>query len=144
MASPDFGEVLHRLMHRYKDALRDALQAAEVSLAVPQIRILKGIGAQELATASDVGDCLGYDKGQFARVLKSLEGLGHVQREPHPSDGRRQILGLTATGRTLLATVRAAEASAAKRLAGPLSAAELEHFTRLALLIDAGAARSER
>lgn len=131
MSSSDFGEVMHALMHAYRDSMRSSLEAAGIALAVPQIRLLKGIASAPGASASRLGAQLRLDKGQTARVLESLEKLGLIQRTADPEDGRRRILQITEAGADLVRRVREAERRAADALAEPLSEPEREVLGRL-------------
>lgn len=60
-----------------------------------------------------------------AKSVKELRGNGFVQAEPHPEDGRKVLLRITAAGRTRLRQDRARRAdSLAGALQGELTAQE--------------------
>ncbi|MEU5868162.1 MULTISPECIES: MarR family winged helix-turn-helix transcriptional regulator [unclassified Nonomuraea] len=44
----------------------------------------------------------GISKGTLTGVVKTLESYRHLRRYPHPTDGRRVMLALTATGERLM------------------------------------------
>ncbi|MFI7419774.1 MarR family winged helix-turn-helix transcriptional regulator [Nonomuraea sp. NPDC049684] len=44
----------------------------------------------------------GISKGTLTGVVKTLESYRHLRRFPHPTDGRRVMLALTATGERLM------------------------------------------
>ncbi|GII66935.1 hypothetical protein Skr01_70200 [Sphaerisporangium krabiense] len=44
----------------------------------------------------------GISKGTLTGVVKTLESYRHLRRSPHPTDGRRVTLALTATGERLM------------------------------------------
>lgn len=47
----------------------------------------------------------GISKGTLTGVAKTLESYRYVQRAPHPTDKRRVMLSLTATGERLMRTL---------------------------------------
>jgi DNA-binding MarR family transcriptional regulator len=58
--------------------------------------------------ASDLVARLGLDKSTVSRQLSTLVGLGLVDREADPGDGRAQVLRPSAEGSQRLARIRAA------------------------------------
>ena len=47
----------------------------------------------------------GIAKGTLTGVLKTLEKLGLAKRQPHPTDGRRKLVGLTSKGKRLMGSM---------------------------------------
>ena len=43
----------------------------------------------------------GITKGTLTGVLKTLEGLGLTQKQPHNTDGRRRIIEVTSKGKRI-------------------------------------------
>lgn len=137
MIDTETGEALHRLLHTYKRAMRQAYREAGISLPISHIRALKIIRSQqhsaaEPCTAQMIAARLERDKAQIARVVKELLGDGLIARYHHPDDRRSQILQLTDPGAETLGKVKTAETLAGKRMARGLSEDELETFIRLA------------
>ena len=51
------------------------------------------------------GELAAHEKVQppsMTRIVSTLEGLGHVARTPHPTDGRQVVLAITDSGTALL------------------------------------------
>jgi DNA-binding MarR family transcriptional regulator len=72
----------------------------------------------------------------MTRVVVALEGMGLVDRAPHPTDGRQVVLSLTDAAETLLAEeARAREAWLTGQLQ-QLTPAEREVLREAAVLVD--------
>ena len=77
-------------------------------------RVLNAIGHGK----TDVGEIrayLGLDSGLVSRLLRGLEDEGLVETGPHPEDGRRRIVSLTAAGETEFAAYEALSNERAKQ-----------------------------
>lgn len=81
---------------RFLRRLREV--AAEGDLTPSQASVLSRIGKGEAATASGLAAIEGVRPQSMATTLAALEAAGLVQRAPDPTDGRRQIVGLTEAG----------------------------------------------
>lgn len=126
------GEMLHRLLHAYKRALRQAYNEAEVPLTVSHMRTLKGVQNISDCTAQAIATRTHRDKAQITRLLKDLIADGLVEKHPHPEDRRSQILHVTEAGTAIINRIRDAEAIAAARMAAGLGTSEMAEFNRLA------------
>jgi DNA-binding MarR family transcriptional regulator len=72
----------------------------------------------------------------MTRVVVALEGMGLVDRTPHPTDGRQVVISLTPAAETLLADeARAREAWLTGQLQ-QLSPAERDVLREAAVLVD--------
>jgi DNA-binding MarR family transcriptional regulator len=72
----------------------------------------------------------------MTRVVVALEGMGLVDRTPHPTDGRQVVISLTAAAETLLADeARAREAWLTGQLQ-QLTPAERDVLREAAVLVD--------
>jgi DNA-binding MarR family transcriptional regulator/GNAT superfamily N-acetyltransferase len=62
-------------------------------------RILYELGQQDVIEGADLRARIGLDPGYFSRILTRFEDEGLVRRRRSDTDGRRHIVGLTASGR---------------------------------------------
>ncbi|AZZ92445.1 MarR family transcriptional regulator [Hahella sp. KA22] len=130
------GESLHRLLHAYKRAMRQAYQEVNLTLAVSHIRSLKVINhAREkntICTAQVIAERLQRDKAQITRVVKDLLEEGLIEKRDNPEDRRSQLLLLTQKGVDAYKTIKEVEALAGTRMAQGLNADEIREFVKLA------------
>lgn len=78
----------------------------------------------------------GVQPPSMTRVIAALEDVGHVERTPHPTDGRQAIVAITDAGLAYVhATVAAREAWLDDRL-GELDDDERAVLSRAAEIID--------
>jgi DNA-binding MarR family transcriptional regulator/GNAT superfamily N-acetyltransferase len=77
--------------------LREGLLQTPFSLA--EARVIFELAQQDELASSELRRTLGLDAGYLSRVLARLEAGGLIARERAASDGRRQILRLSAAGR---------------------------------------------
>lgn len=68
-------------------------------LSPSQASAMARIAKQDTASASSLAAAEGIRPQSMATILAGLEDLGLVSRAPDPTDGRRQIVSLTAAGR---------------------------------------------
>ncbi|MFL5377268.1 MAG: GNAT family N-acetyltransferase [Myxococcales bacterium] len=89
--------------------------------SLAEVRVLYEIAHSDCPAAVDLCRDLGLDPGYSSRILRRLEKLGLVGREPAPRDQRRSILSLTARGRETFADLDARASREISRLIEPLS-----------------------
>jgi DNA-binding MarR family transcriptional regulator len=126
------GETLHRLLHAYRRALREAYEQGGIALTVVHIRALKSVAGLEDCTAQAIALHTQLDKAQITRALNDLCAEGLIEKQSHPSDGRSSVLALTPPGRALARKIRKLESQAGAQMARGLGARELTDFVRLA------------
>ncbi|WP_203990473.1 MarR family winged helix-turn-helix transcriptional regulator [Sphaerisporangium rufum] len=109
------GEAIRMLEHQLGVLLRRSRAlSAEVGRAVhPELEpgaygILVRVAEVAPARPSDLAAYFGVGKATMSRQVKGLEGLGLVEREPDPADGRAHLLSLTGEGRRRLDRARTA------------------------------------
>ena len=72
----------------------------------------------------------GVSTAAVSGVLKTLERDGHVDRETHPSDARRQLVRATESGADLVAEVYRRQNERERELFGGVDGEELARFTQ--------------
>ncbi|MHB8451871.1 MAG: MarR family winged helix-turn-helix transcriptional regulator [Mycobacteriales bacterium] len=85
------------------------------------------------------GDLAAHERVQppsMTRTLARLTSLGLVQRHPHPTDGRQQVLALTRDGAARLAADRRRKDAWLARRLRELPAPELETLRAAAAVLD--------
>jgi DNA-binding MarR family transcriptional regulator len=94
---------------------------------------------------SDIAAREGVTQPGMTQLVTRLERDGYAQRRADPDDARVVLVGITATGRRLLAERRATRAARLRALIGTLPAADQERIAAavpaLARLAEADAAR---
>jgi DNA-binding MarR family transcriptional regulator len=87
-------------------ALIDALHLELTELGHPDARPIHGFALQAIGpdatTVSELGRRLGVSKQAAAKTAASLERLGYIARERHPTDGRAVGLRRTSRGEQFL------------------------------------------
>jgi DNA-binding MarR family transcriptional regulator len=138
------GDTLHRLLHAYKRAMREACRAAGIELASSHVRVMKAICHLPQCSAHAIAGRMQRDKSQITRIVNELCTAGLASRHPDPADGRRQILTPTAAGRRLRDRVADAEREAGARMVHGLPKASVAEFVRLAEAMAANLDSSEK
>lgn len=131
------GDILHRLLHTYKRAMREAYLNSGIELPIAHVRVLKGIAYLPACTAQLIAKRMQRDKSQITRIVKELRAADLVQAQADPGDGRSRILTPTDTGRELLMRIAAAEREAGNRMVAGLPSEAIAEFTRLAEIMAA-------
>src|SRR6476646_4346711 len=93
---------------------------AELGLHPYHHAILAVLDEGTRETQGSIADSLGYDRGQLVGLLDGLQTAGLVERRRDPSDRRRHVVEMTATGRKTLAKLRALSASIEEDFLAPL------------------------
>jgi len=72
-----------------------------------EARVLYELAQQEQPTATALGNALGLDAGYLSRIISSFEKQGLLQKAPSATDGRQNLLQLTAAGQAEFAKLNA-------------------------------------
>jgi len=86
----------NRFYTRQIGVLEEHLLESQFSLT--EVRVLYEIAHRENATAKDLGQDLGLDRGYLSRMLRNFEEHGWIRITPSADDRRRQFLSLTTKG----------------------------------------------
>lgn len=81
--------------------------------------------------ASVIAEQLGVDHGAVSRLLRSLEGLGLIERHPDEAGGRGHRAALTALGEQRMAALLADEEAMLRRSFRDWPAADIARFADL-------------
>lgn len=124
----------------------EAYSAAHIrtlGLTPPQFDIVATLGNTAGMSFKELGEKTLITKGTLTGVVDRLVEKRLARRVASPTDGRSQIVQLTAKGEALFAKVFPEHIAYAKRAFAPLGADELEQ-TRLSLLRLRGAIEEAR
>jgi DNA-binding MarR family transcriptional regulator/GNAT superfamily N-acetyltransferase len=127
---PEIIERVRRFNRFYTEqigVLTDHLLDSDYTLT--EVRVLYEIDHHDGATAAQIAQDLGVDRGYLSRVLQRLQREGLVRRTTAPHDGRARLLALTARGRRLF---RGLDTRADRQIEGLLrhtSAADRDRLT---------------
>lgn len=94
-ADSDHGRLLMNLVHHVTAA---TASRPTMELNVRQRLVVQRLGQVGEASMATVGQALGFSPSTMTGLVDRLEALGHVQRQPHPTDRRATQLSLTKSG----------------------------------------------
>jgi DNA-binding MarR family transcriptional regulator len=122
----------------------DEIQAGVRAAGFEDVRPLHGFAFMRIAdgsaTIKELGEYLAISKQAAAQLVDRLVDAGYVRRDPHPHDGRAQLLTLTPRGHSCTVAARAAAEAAARNWRKELTPAELKHFQTALLTLTASEA----
>ena len=118
----------NRFYTRHIGVLDDHILQSPYSLA--EGRVLFELAARDAAAASDLAEDLRLDPGYLSRIVRRFRDRGLVEASPSSSDGRRQVLALTAAGRSAFAALDAAAHAEVEGALDGLADADLDRLTR--------------
>tara|TARA_R110001606_G_C15402579_1_gene653312 strand:- start:300 stop:749 length:450 start_codon:yes stop_codon:yes gene_type:complete len=124
----DIRDVLWQLAFQFKLSTKAAIADDNLPLNGMHVRLLRLIRTQPDCTANQLANLTRRDKAQITRVLKELDGMGLIQRAPHPDDKRSQIISLSAPGRALMRKAEHAQEKVKTTLLKGLSQTEIDAF----------------
>lgn len=101
-ASRELRVVFGRLYRRFKEL------ADNQELTPSQASVLNRLGKEGDASASDLAVAERVRPQAVAQTLTVLAERGLIERRPDPDDGRRQVVSLSQTGRTMFDDARRA------------------------------------
>lgn len=125
-------DVLWQLAFQFKVSTKQAIDHYDLPLNGMHVRLLRLIRAERNCTANSLASITHRDKAQITRVLKELTAMGLIEKTPHPSDKRSQLLTLSGQGQALMKRAQRAEDDVKTTLLRGLSGKEVETFVALA------------
>ena len=124
-------ESIHAVMHLFRAELYRAFRDGPHPLTHMEGKLLGFFARRPDATLSDLVVHSGRDKGQLARLIKTLKDQGLLEASEDQADRRSIRLRLTAEGRGVHQTLRRQSARLAKLAVKGLDAAECERLVAL-------------
>jgi DNA-binding MarR family transcriptional regulator len=123
------GYLLKHAGSRLTEAVAEAL--APFGIDGRRLAVLAVLAAGPPLSQSEAAERLGVDRTSMVALIDGLEGQGLVERRRSERDRRRNVLGLTPDGRTLLRDAEAARAEAERGFLAPLTDADAAHLVRV-------------
>lgn len=124
-------DVIWQLAFQFKVNIKQAIREYGLSLNGMHVRLLHLIHDHADCTANQLALNTRRDKAQITRSLKDLEGMGLIERTPHPNDKRSQIVTLSEAGQALMQRTGKVEREVTGRLLEGLSEEEVKTFVAL-------------
>lgn len=126
----DLRAVVARLLRQFREA------GADETITPSQASALARLGKGGVSTVSALASAERVRPQSMAATVEALEGLGLVTRSQDPSDGRRQIIELTAVGWARIGGQRDAAAAWLEHALEALDAEDLQTISRAAGLLE--------
>lgn len=92
------GFVMRLAANRMKSGLNRAFQAAGLELTAEQWSVLAALRLNDGLSQTEIATSVTKDRQTMTRLLDHLENGGYVQRRPHPSDRRCNLVFITDSG----------------------------------------------
>jgi DNA-binding MarR family transcriptional regulator len=105
---------------------------ADLGLLLPHFSVLTTLDQLGPLAQHELAERLGLNRSHLVHYVDDLEARQALRRDRDPEDRRRQVVTLTATGRTLLAEVRSPIEAIQAQFLEVLSADERAELMRLA------------
>jgi len=110
---------------------------AQGDLSLPEASVLKRLDRSGPSSVTELAKAEQISVQSMGTTLGALEARGLVQRQPHPTDGRRSVLSITKAGTRVLSDKHNGRAEQlAKALSAGFSPAELRQLMVAAPLIE--------
>jgi DNA-binding MarR family transcriptional regulator/GNAT superfamily N-acetyltransferase len=96
--------------------------------SLTEARLLFELGQREASEVTDLRRVVDIDPGYLSRILARFESDGLVGRQRSAADGRRQVIRLTGSGRTVVAGLDAQSAGQTRSMLAGLRDDEQRHL----------------
>lgn len=127
----DVFEAIHTIMHLFRSEQYRVLRDGPYELTHMEGKLLGFFSRHPGATLRDLVGHMRQDKGQLARLIKSLREQGLVEGKEDAEDRRSVRLQLTPEGRTIHQTLRHQVEVLSEQAVKGLSAAEHKQLVAL-------------
>lgn len=117
-------EAVHDVVHRLRHQQHAALRGADQALTPLEGKVLGFFARHPGATAADLAEHSGRDKGQLTRLLAGLKARGLLEVVADPEDRRVQRLHLGPAAATELEALRQVRQRLAAQAVSGLTAEE--------------------
>jgi DNA-binding MarR family transcriptional regulator len=105
----DIFDYFRRVADKPDDWSSEELSGADIKFILGEIERLRAANAAMLAaldefgpsSQADLGRCTGIDRSDVVAAINAMVERGFVERSPDPSNGRRNIVTITAAGKHL-------------------------------------------
>jgi DNA-binding MarR family transcriptional regulator len=121
--------LLSRANARAQAIRLDAFAGAGTSGYIP--RLLASLADEGEASQAELSRRTGIDPSDVVAALNELSASGFVTRARDPSDGRRNVVAVTRTGRAELRRLDAVVADIQERFLAPLTATERRRLVQM-------------
>ena len=122
------GHLLRKAHQRHCAIFADRIGKA---LTPVQFAALSMIAQRESVSQNHLGRLIAMDPATIQGVVGRLAERNLIKSKPDPDDRRRQLWGLTANGRKVLAALVPVAESISEETLAPLSARERQSFIKL-------------
>lgn len=99
--SEDVLHSVHQIVHLARSDFHRQLRGKPYDLTHQEAHLLRFFSLNPGATLSDLVEALGRDKGQLARLVRSLREKGILSRQKDAGDRRNVRLSVTPRGRAI-------------------------------------------
>jgi DNA-binding MarR family transcriptional regulator/GNAT superfamily N-acetyltransferase len=96
--------------------------------SLTEARLLFELGQRDASEVTDLRRVVDIDPGYLSRILARFESDGLIDRQRSAADGRRQVIRLTGSGRTVVAGLDARSAGQTRDLLAGLRDDEQRHL----------------
>jgi len=96
-------EAVRRFNRFYSTQIGVLRESYSSPYSLTEVRVLYELAHRQVASAKDAGRELGLDAGYLSRILGKFQRKRLISRSGSQSDGRQQMVSLTAKGRTVFA-----------------------------------------
>lgn len=119
------------LASKFRRLMAESAKRVDPELLPGAYKIFTTIVNHGEVTSSELCEELVVDKGQLSRLVRELESLDLVQRQPDPRDRRSALITPTATGLSRLEAARSPHGNALSRAVSSWSAEQVRTLTEL-------------